>query len=348
MTADHEPKSLSQIADRVGLNMSDVAVLSGLDESTICRLWSKADWLDRASGRSLQSLMASVPGLADYAATRPVWKRRDRLIAELQDEGLTVNLEVLEKSTVARQHLLNVLDVGLRIVRNESPQKIASHVARFWGPEPDRALAALYSTEPGDGLLTDPRRLVESSITLAPQLSRRNYSFHSILALNILTHQVTKVTGAPDTELTLRVPGRRTAFMMRGAVMGSLISSNNLDLAEKYRRELDITPVYAALEEWAFPTYTRDAPISHDFTLPGSLSLRQTAAEILRELRTYNDAYLYYLVSTYLPLALRRDRTFGNRLTDLVSALEWRRGRCAEKKIVITCDHLVRELKGMV
>jgi hypothetical protein len=348
MTADSEPRSLSQLANASGLNMSDVATFSGLDESTVCRLWDNADWLDRISGRSLQSLMSSLPGIAEYFMAHSILKRRNTLVTDLQAEGLSVDLRALEGSTVAQQHLLNALEAALHIVRGDATQQVSSYLARFWGREQDRALEALYSTERGHGLLNDQHKLFESSIELAPRLNRKTYSFHSILALNILTHQVSKVTGTQEAGLAFQVPGRQTAFMMRGVVMGSLISLNDLDLAERYRRELDRTPVYAALEEWSFPTYTRDGRISSDFSLPSSLLLRNTASEVLREITSYNDAYLYYLVSTYIPLALQRDPTFGLKIAELITTLEQRRAYCQDSRIRDTCNKLVTQLKGMV
>jgi hypothetical protein len=346
MTADGEPKSLSEITRDMGLNMSDVAAFSGLDESTIFRLWDNAEWLDRVSGRSLQSLMSSVPGIAEYSMAHAIRKRRDVLIGDLHGEGLTVDVAALEKSDVAQQHLLNALEAALHIIRGEATQKTSSFIARFWGREQDRALEALYSPEPGSGLLSDPRTLFDSSIDLAPRLNRKSYSFHSILALNILTHQVSKVTGELEADLGFEVPGRQAAFMMRGVVMGSLIGSNDIELAERYRRELEATPVYAALEEWSFPTYTRDGRISSDFTLPSSLSLRNTAMEVLREIAEYNDAYVYYLVSTYIPLALKRDPAFGGKIIELIQAIELRGAECRDKRIRQTCNTLVRRLKG--
>ncbi|WP_169806909.1 hypothetical protein [Actinomadura macra] len=328
--------------------MSDVAAFSGLDESTIFRLWDNTEWLDRVSGRSLQSLMSSVPGIAEYSMAHSVRKRRDSLVADLHSEGLTVDLKAFENSTVSQQHLLNALEAGLHIMRGQATQKTSSFIARFWGREQDRALSALYSTQPGEGLLDDPQKLYESSIDLAPRLNRKTYSFHSILALNVLTHQVSKVTGALEADLGFEVPGRQTAFMMRGVVMGYLISSGDLELAERYRKELDTTPVYAALEEWAFPTYSRDGRISSDFTLPSSLVLVNTAREVLREIVVYNDAYVYYLASTYIPLALKRDPTFGGKLNELILTLELRGADCQDRKIRDTCHALVRRLKGMV
>lgn len=345
MTPDSEPRSLSEITKDSGLNMSDVAVLSGLDESTVCRLWDKAGWLDRISGRSLQSLLSSVPGIAEYSMEHSVLKRRNMLVADLEAEGLSVDLDVLENSAVAQQHLLNALEAAVYVMRDDA--KVPSYLARFWGVEQDRALEALYSSERGHGLLKDPCELIAASIELAPRLNRKTYSFHSILALNILAHQVSKATGDPVMEPAALLPGRQTAFMMRGVVMGLLISSNDLDRAEKYRREFDTAPVYVALEEWSFPTYTRDGRVGSDFSLPSSLLLRNTAAEVLREIGSYNDAYLYYLVSIYIPLALQRDPTFGMRSADLLKALRRRAADCPERMVRAACNELMKQLKDM-
>ena len=347
MPPDSEPRSLSEIAGELGLNMSDVAMFSGLDESTVSRLWDNFGWLDRISGRSLQSLMSSIPGIAEYSMSHSLRRRRDMLVTDLHDEGLTVDLTAVEKAPVAQQYVLNALEAALHIMRGNAGQQVSSYLARFWGREPDAALSVLYSTEPGEGLLENPRALVESSVDLAPRLGRKTYSFHSILALNILTHQVSKVTRVLDTDLDPQGAGRQDAFMMRGVVMGALIGSDDTELAEKYHRKLERTPIFTALEEWSFPTYTRDSRITSDFTLPSSLLLRNTAREVLREIAAYNDAYLYYLVTTYIPLGLQRDPTFGGRLDDLVSALERRAVECGERRIRDACVRLVKRLRGM-
>jgi hypothetical protein len=80
--------------------------------------------------------------------------------------------------------------------------------------------------------------------------------------------------------------------------------------------------------------------------LPSSLSLRNTATEVLREIAVYNDAYLYYLVSTYIPVALRRDPAFGGKLVELIQALELRGADCRDRTTRQTCTMLVRQLKG--
>ncbi|POM27613.1 hypothetical protein BTM25_20290 [Actinomadura rubteroloni] len=345
MATDSEPKPLSEIAAEVGLNISDVAAFSGLDESTVFRLWENQHWLERASGRSLQTLISSVPGIAEYVTTHSVVKRRESLVADLDAAGLTVDLTVLRSSTVAQQHLLNALEAGLQIMRGEKPPRVASYLARFWGREQDRALESLFAGE--NGLLTDPRPLFDAAIEIAPRLNQRAYSFHSILALNILTHQVSKVTRELSEDLAFEVPGRQSAFMLRGVVMGTLIATDDIDLAERYRRILEATPMYAGLEEWSLPTYARDGRVTSDFTLPSDLSLRHTAVEVLREIDAYNDAYFYYLVSTYLPLALRRDPRFGGRVADLAAAVRRRRETVPDRRIRETCDRLLRRLAAL-
>ena len=58
-----QPRPLSKVTEDAGFTMSDVAFVSSLDESTVSRLWDDPKWLDRISGRSLQALAASVPGV---------------------------------------------------------------------------------------------------------------------------------------------------------------------------------------------------------------------------------------------------------------------------------------------
>ena len=47
-----EPAFGAQVTEDAGCTMSDVAFVSGLDESTVSRLWDDPCWLDRVSGRS--------------------------------------------------------------------------------------------------------------------------------------------------------------------------------------------------------------------------------------------------------------------------------------------------------
>ena len=99
------------------------------------------------------------------------------------------------------------------------------------------------------------------------------------------------------------------------------------------------------IEEWAFPTYTRDSKPNADFSLPGSILLRKTAGEVLREINHYTEAYLYYLCRTYLPLALSRDPTFGLKLTELGNVLARRADICEDATARRVCIELARRIK---
>src|SRR6266851_5948419 len=110
------PLPLAKVAEDAGFTMSDVAFVSGLDESTVSRLWDHPAWLDRVSGKSLQSLAASVPGVAEYFAVHSVLARRNSLVQQLEAEGLVVNRAALLRSPapeVPQQYLINALEAAL-------------------------------------------------------------------------------------------------------------------------------------------------------------------------------------------------------------------------------------------
>jgi hypothetical protein len=122
-----------------------------------------------------------------------------------------------------------------------------------------------------------------------------------------------------------------------------IIETNNVAIADHYAKEVASTSLLSLIEAWAFPTYSRDAKPTADFTLPPSLLLRRTAAEILRELATYNDAYFYYLVATALPLILQRDPTFGLRAPELSTLIET---RMSTARLKIPVGRLLDQLHG--
>jgi len=338
---------LSKVTEKEGFTMSDVAFVSGLDESTVSRLWDDANWLDRISGRSLQSLVASVPGVVEYLATHSVLVRRNDLVTQLEAEGLVVNraaLRMSASSDVPQQYLINALEAALNVMRGDA-RKASSYLARFWGQQQNRALELLYAVNSERALLENPEQLFVASRDMAPRLTRKNYSYHSIVAQATFAHHLGIATGQLDDNFRPAITDRQTAFMTRAGVMGLLINTSDIDLAERYALTVKQTPVLAIIEEWAFPVYTRDSKPSTDFSLPGSILLRRTAHEVLREIDSYTEAYLYYLCSTYLPLALERDPTFGLRVKDLHTALLGRAEHCEQAMVRRTCLALAQEIE---
>ncbi|THJ48181.1 hypothetical protein [Candidatus Frankia alpina] len=289
------PSHLSQLGNRAGLGIADVALLAGVDESTISRLWSTPDWLDRVRGRTLQALIAAVPGVAEYVADAPQRDRFASLVRSLAAEGVTVDL--VQAARLSEQ-------AGV-------PRPYVAH-----------ALEALFQ----GGLLVDVAPLLTAATELIPRLASRSYSFNMTLAQAHLAHHVAKVTGAPsDLGDVSGDLDRRAAFTLRSNTMGALAATANIEPAEQYHRLVETEPAVRMVEEWAFPSWMRDCRPSADMSVPGSILLRQTAAEVLREIGSYGEGYLHYLVSTYLPLALSQDPTFGLRAGELHTALLLRR-----------------------
>lgn len=344
MRRTDEPVALSEIAADAGLALSDVALIADLDESTISRLWSDSDWLDRASGSSLQRLIASVPGLAEYVTAYSVASRLSRLTTELADAGIDVDetaVEKCEEGGTPAPHVGNALQAALYVVRGDNG-KAVSYLARFWGRNQDQVLARLFSADQ-NRLLANPERLIEASAELAPRLRRPGYSFHSILAEAALVHHVGPASAVPGSA---RVEGRQAAMSLRSSVMGVLINSDDFDAALRYERTAARTPVLRVVEDWSFPTYTRDARPDPAFSLPRSILLRNTAQEVIREIRTYPDSYVHYLLAVYLPLALSRDSTFGLSLAGLRAALKDRLSRGGDPRLRALCETTLRQIEG--
>jgi hypothetical protein len=156
-----QPQSLARVTEEAGFSMSDVAFVSGLDESTISRLWDDPQWLDKVRGRSLQALVSSIPGVAEYFASYSVLSRRNTLISQLEAEGLRINHESLRlsnKSEIPHQYLINALEAALGIMRGDTG-RTTSLIARFWGTQQNRALEALYASSDGLTLLQNPNQL---------------------------------------------------------------------------------------------------------------------------------------------------------------------------------------------
>jgi hypothetical protein len=178
---------------------------------------------------------------------------------------------------------------------------------------------------------------------MAPQLRRRGRSFHAMLAEAAVAHHA-HVPLSPVSEPA--IGDRREALSFRSSVMGTLISDNDFDAAERYEHMTARMPVLEITEEWCFPTYTRDTRPDPGFSLPRSILLRNTAAEVIREIGAYSDAYVHYLLSVYVPLAFSRDPTFGLAISGLQAAIRDRLGQDGDPRLKSVCEATLRPLEG--
>jgi hypothetical protein len=274
--------------------------------------------------------------------------RRAKLIQELAAEGLEADEAAINQyiaSGIPEQYLSAALQAAIHIMRGENA-KANSYLARFWGAGQDRALTALFSPDNATGLLKNQSALITASTALAPNITRKGYSFHTIITQAVFRHYIGKAIGHTEVMKPGEIVDRQTAFTYRASVMGLLISTNDQDLAERYNKVTATTPVLRTVEDWAFPTYTRDTRPNSDFTLPRSLLLRNTSQEIVAEISSdsYGDAYVSYLTNTYLPIALERDPTFGLHIPELKSALLGRRDRSDDAKLRRMYETFVKKL----
>lgn len=344
------PKSLARIAESSGFGMADVAFLAGLDESTVCRLWDDSEWLDRVKGRSLQALVGVLPGVGEYVLGYSLADRRNRLADRLGGRDVAVDTSVfrrlVQEKRVPEQYLSNALDTAASVLEGDVRQA-AAHLARFWGRDQDYALGFVFGTNGVDKLLVDPTPLVNAAAGMADQLGSRSNSFHAIIAQANLLHHISRTPkGTASASGVTWDVNRSTALAFRSSVIGRIMASGDPDISERYGRAVDDSPLLAMVEEWAFPTYTHDARPTHDFSLPRSLLLRQTADEVIREVETYNDAYLLYLSRTSIPTIIGRDETFGLRRDELRSKLRQRRERVLLPATARACDAILSELDG--
>jgi hypothetical protein len=140
------------------------------------------------------------------------------LLADLDRPGVEVNVfpTQAECFTTAQavkdeQHERGVQRVGLG-------SRASSYLARFWGLRQDKALKLLYATEGSDALLSDPSPLVTASVEMAPRLTRKSYSFHSVLAQATFAHHLGLATGELDDQLAPSITDRQSALMVRSGI----------------------------------------------------------------------------------------------------------------------------------
>jgi hypothetical protein len=208
------PRTLSELSESAAFSMSDVAFIAGLEESTVYRLWDNPNWLEKISGKTLQALIATVPGLGDYVANYSIRSRRTKLIEDLAREGLQVNESAVDqhiRTGIPEQYLTAALRAAFHIMRGDNSQT-SSYLARFWGPGQDRALTALFGAEQAPGLIKNASQLISAAEDLAPSLSRKTYSFHPIITQAVFGHYIGKATGRTHTESASAVVDRQSAL----------------------------------------------------------------------------------------------------------------------------------------
>ncbi|MFI6171673.1 hypothetical protein ACIBCN_33180 [Nocardia sp. NPDC051052] len=320
-------KTLAEIAGGAGMTIADVAFLAGLDESTVSRLWTEPMWLDRVRGRTLQAIIGAVPGVAELLVDYALARRRRRLIDSLAREGLQVREDIFQYLVTAEgmpeQWVSSALEAALHIMRRDD-KKAAACLTRFWGREQDRTLGFLWNADANLGLVKDAEPLLAKSAEMSERLAEHGNSFHAIIARATFVHHIAKTTGLLLRNDDPKTLDRRSVMPYRSGVMGRIIQTGDIEEAQHYSDDVKNNALLFMVESWAFPTFTRDAVVTADFSVPRSLLLRNFASSVIQEIETSNDAYLHYLVSVAIPLMLQRDPTLGLRAGEILTKLKYR------------------------
>jgi hypothetical protein len=344
---------LQEIAEEAGYSASHVASLSGLHLSTVVRHWQDAQWFDHLDGASLRKLVASLPGVDEYLRVYPHLSRQQRLAEELCALGVEVDQEGIRHAVVtagiAPARVSNALETAAQLLTGNVRGCVAL-LSACWSCEQDRATRALFAVDAPARLLQDREPVLRAAEGMKTELETgRGFSFPRLLAASALRHYLAIEGGercedleAPIVELRYA----RDAFLVRGLYMGLIIRSGNLEYAERYRRLVERSPAARLVEAWSFPTYAGDRLPTADFTLERSIVLRRAAKEVLLEFSSYNDAYIWYLATTYLPLALEYDPTFGGQHERLTQAARLRMEQTAEAKVRAACEGLTKTLQS--
>ena len=172
-----QPHSLAKVTEDAGFTMSDVAFVSGLDESTISRLWDDPHWLDRVKGRSLQALVASVPGVAEYFASHSVLTRRNKLISQLEAEGLQINHQALHLSNAQRvphQYLINALEAAVSIMQGDETRTCCSDRAVLGNPAEPSARSPVLTSSRNLACSATPENLSPPHLSSSRGSTRRH------------------------------------------------------------------------------------------------------------------------------------------------------------------------------
>lgn len=337
-------RSLAAIADSESFNLSDIAFVAKIPKSTLSRLWHDTGWLDRVSGSTLQQLLAVLPSVGEYVTERSVSARFAEVRSACESAGLALRTDDLRMLSAGYppQFVLTTLEAAVSIVRLDRRRAFAC-LARCWGARYDTALDALFA-DPPSGLLANAEPLVRCALQLAQPLRRDDNSLRSTLGRGMLVHKLTKLGGgriARDHDFDTR----DSAFRYRSTVMGLLLETDDLDLAEYYGRLVSESWLLRRNELWSLASYSADIPATADFSIPVTKLVR-TAEEVVTDLDRRSDAYVHYLLSSAIPVLLQTDPRFGGKQDELRAAIVSRIERVPNRMSKDIAAGLVKSLSG--
>ncbi|MDT0351116.1 hypothetical protein [Pseudonocardia charpentierae] len=346
-------RRLRDLAEKAGFNVASLAAMIEVNEATLYRVWLSETWDQEIESINLKRLLSVIPGATEYYAASVFRERSAQVVQLFQKSGFALNMDELDRALaggITPQYLLNSLESVYHVLRGDQDRAI-KHLQAAWGLKQSRALDVACGNNPNFDILKDRTELQAAMRdVLSKLLARRGYSFPRTLAEVNLAHQLGKASGdvAEQADAKVRKNSReeKYGFMLRGSYMGALRQADDLDLARRYKARVERSGIVKVVESWAFPTWTGDYPVRSTFELPSEVRLTHTATEVIHEVREYNDAYVWYLVTTFIPLALETiDPKFGNQLRNLADALDVRAEATSMKELAEEARQLSKQIR---
>lgn len=350
------PPTLKDLAQAAGFQSTEsLAQAIEVHKTTITRAWSTPLWFENVDGRTLSKIMGVIPGANDVVNASVLATRRREVTEKLANEGLLLSDEAMDEALndpeIKPQFLYTALTAARFIVAQDVGHTVHC-LGALWGRPQTQALDVVFGTDPRYKVLIEPAKLAEAAESV---LNIIITDFKSTKARAVaqahLAHHIGKsgtgieVPPTPTSKAGHKIK-LRNAFLRRGATMGLIrAQEGNVDAVFEYGQAVENFSVRKEVELWALPSWSGDIDSRDEFALPRMTSLQKTAGEIIREVESYNDTYVLYLVTVYLPYALEEmDSQFGGQTSQLVRALEKKQENCELKELQEAAGALVRQL----
>ncbi|MFI6865562.1 hypothetical protein [Nocardia sp. NPDC050406] len=217
--------------------------------------------------------------------------------------------------------MATALEAAAGVMRGDSRAAVSSF-ARCWGAQQSVALDVIVT--PDSSVVIHPETVVTRALRLIDSVNTSTNCLHTTVGFGILVHKLTKLTGTVPAHIASTTAERCSAFSYRSGVIGLLLRTNELDAAIAYHRELEYSALLQRNEIWSLGTFGGDIPQTPQLILSGKPRLTRTAANVIADVTDLNDAYLYYLVTTAVPVLLSYDPTFGAAKDKLAQAISER------------------------
>ena len=343
-------QTLRHLASLQGLGMADVTWISGVQKSTVSRLWDDPNWLDVASGRTVQAMCSSIIGVERYFSYLSLTEATELAVEEL-NHAAGRGKEIIDpddlNAMIPPQLTIRALTALAHVARGNTRE--STHLlGRFWGCEVDEAFRDVWNLVAHKLEYPSLKYLSEKSAAVFDHIfDDRNPSYHALVTKALFLHHSSREVQIQFLESNLGDVSRRTVLPIRSALTGLLLKTefheDAMDYLRIYRRQMRDFKAFQSLERWAYPTYFGDMEVTHDFQISANASIGKSVTAMLSSIwgcQGESSGYRYYASMVGAPALLSIDPTFNGEIGKLVESLHAVREKVDSKDLL--------ELAGML